>query len=886
MNTDTLRQKYLNFFARKAHKAIASTSLVPHDDPTLLFTTAGMNQFKKEFLGHITTFRRATTCQRCLRTDDLDKVGTTAYHHTFFEMLGNFSFGDYFKEEAILWAWEFLTQELKLNPEALWVSVYQDDYEAFSLWKDKAGFPEPKIVKLGPKDNFWPANAIEDGPNGPCGPCSEIFFDYGKDIGCKEADCKPGCNCGRFVEIWNLVFTQFNRKDKGVLEPLPNKNIDTGMGLERMASVMQGVKNNFEIDIFRPLVKAISDYRLSPPQSPACRTGRGQPTAETIDHRLINAIADHVRAITFAIYDGVMPSNEQRGYVVRKLIRKAGFHGYALGIKEPFLYALVHLVAQAFRAPYPELKDKVDAIAGVIQAEEKNFISTLEEAPRILAREFKDRIETRTGHIAFKLHDTYGIPLEITKAWTKKQGFEINEEEFNQDLRQQQERSKKFSKLTEGVFVGEALDVGVKESKFVGYHTLITKDAKILKILKDGKLVASVNSGETCHLILDKTPFYAQSGGQAGDKGKIVKGRNIFSVRDTQKQGRVHLHTGALESGKLKAGDSVSAQVDIDFRKAVARAHTATHLLQAALREVLGEHIKQAGSLVEADRVRFDFIHFEKLTDEDLKKIESLVEKNILSNHEILLKETTLTQAKKDKAIALFEEKYDDKVRVVTIGNVSKELCGGTHLESSAQVGLFKIISESSIAKGVRRIEALTGALAWSSVRHAQEHLALIADLCKVPVEKISPFIEEKINRVSSLEKELARVKLEVYKYDTDKLIAQSENLNGITFICSRYEDVDIGLLRQIVDLLKSKLSSYALCLAASLGANAALVIALSDDLTKKGFDASKAVKEVAALIDGSGGGRAAMAQAGGSNPQGIDKALGKFKEIILNQLT
>lgn len=875
MDTNTLRRKYLDFFASKGHKIVPSSSLVPQDDPTLLFTSAGMNQFKNEFLGQLTSFRRAASCQRCLRTDDLDKVGVTASHHTFFEMLGNFSFGSYFKEEAIAWAWEFLSEQLKLPANVLWVSVYEEDNEAHNIWKKKIGFPEERIVRLGPRENFWPANAILSGPNGPCGPCSEIFFDTErsrsvKDAGCKSSDCKPGCPCGRFVEIWNLVFTQFNRNDNGVLEPLPNKNIDTGMGLERMAAVLQGVKSNFEIDIFKPIIKAIFNYELS-----------------TINYQLINAIADHIRAIVFAIYDGIIPSNEQRGYVVRKLIRKSEFHGYSLGIKNPFLHQLAAVTADTFNLVYPELKNKVAEIANIIQQEEKNFISTLKEAPRILGLEFKGS-ESKIqgpGHVAFKLHDTYGIPLEITKSWARERGFEINEEEFNQDLREQQERSKKSSKLLEGVFVGRALKLALKKTKFLGYQKLRVDDAKILMVIADTKPAASVSAGESAQLILDKTPFYAESGGQIGDRGRILKGKNIFMVENTIKQGRVYLHSGKVESGKFKAGDLALVSVDADFRQAVTRAHSATHLLQAALREILGEHIKQAGSLVEADRLRFDFVHSEKIPGETLGRIEDLVQKNILGSYEVKVREATLEQAKKSRALAFFGDKYESKVRIVHIGDFSKELCGGTHLRNSSQAGLFKIISESSIAKGVRRIEAFTGALAWEALRRSQSRLDEISDLIKTTDDKIIAALEDKFSRLANLEKELLRLRLELFKHDANTLIDKAEAFGNTKIICHKYHDLGMDMLRQIADMLKSGLSSYAFCLAAAQDSRAWLVAGLSDDIVAKGLDAAKIIKEVAALTDGSGGGRKTLAQAGGSNIKQLDKALEKFREIIRGYL-
>ena len=892
MKTDILRKRYLDFFAKRAHKVIPSASLVPTDDPTVLFTSAGMAQFKNEFMGQVSDFNRAVSCQRCLRTDDLDRVGVTACHHTFFEMLGNFSFGSYFKEEAIQWAWEFLTEELKLKSEVLWVSVYQDDGEAYAIWSKKVNFPKERIVRLGAKDNFWPANAITDGPDGPdgpCGPCSEIFFDYGVDAGCKNADCKPGCSCGRFVEIWNLVFTQFNRVSKGVLEPLPNKNIDTGMGLERMASVLQGVQSNFEIDIFKPIIQSILDYRLL-----------------TIDYRLINAIADHARAVVFAIYDGVIPSNEERGYVVRKLIRKSEFHGYTLGIKEPFLHKLAPIVADIFFGAYPELKAKAKNIAEAIYLEENNFISVLRDAPRILKSEFKDNSSrlSAAGHTAFKLYDTYGIPLEITKAWAKENSFEINEEEFNQDLEKQKERSKKSSKISRGIFTpleagcrrqpsdasgvlpltgftASALISKLEETKFLGYQKLSLKEAKVLKIIKGGEGARSVGAGEACEIVLDKTPFYAESGGQVGDQGRIIKGNSIFEVEDTQKEGKVYIHRGRLVAGKLKSADLVNCQVSPARRKAISRAHTATHLLQASLRQILGSHVRQAGSLVEPDRLRFDFIHSDKISAENLRRIEDLVQEKILTGLEVSRRAMSLKTAKSSGAIALFNEKYEDKVCLVDIQDFSKELCGGTHLENSSAAGLFKIVSEGSIAKGVRRIEALTGKAAWEALTRVQEIITGLTHLTQSSEDKVLVLLEEKLKKLGNLEKEFSRLRLELFKRDTAELADKSEAVKGVRLICARYQDVDMGLLRQLVDLVKSKVSSYALCLGSSEVQKAWLAISLSADLADKGLDASKIIKEVAILIEGSGGGRANMAQAGGSNPAGLDKALEKFKEII-----
>lgn len=868
MDTNTLRKIYLDFFARRGHKIVPSSSLVPADDPTLLFTSAGMNQFKKEFLGGASNFKTAVSCQRCLRTDDLDKVGVTSYHHTFFEMLGNFSFGAYFKQEAIEWAWEFLHEELKLSVKVLWVSVYEEDAEAYNIWKNKIGFPEEKIVKLGPKENFWPANAIEDGPNGPCGPCSEIFFDYGENKECPSLDCKPGCPCGRFVEIWNLVFTQYNRREGGTLEPLPNKNIDTGMGLERMASVLQGVKSNFEIDIFKPIIQAVLIHHPS-----------------TINHQLINAIADHIRAITFAIYDGIIPSNTERGYVVRKLIRKAAFHGYTIGIKEPFLYKLAAVVANVFDRVYPDLKDKLSYIGDVILSEEKNFGSTLKSAPSILEREFKDSSKG-TGLFAFKLYDTYGIPFEITQGWLEKKGLKIDIEEFNRCLKEQKERSQKSSVISKSVFAQGALNLGAAKSKFLGYHNTVVKNAKILKIINEGKFIREIEEVQYCQFVLDKTPFYAEGGGQIGDRGSVSRAKNVFCVENTVKYGDVIMHHGKVESGKFKVNDLVSCEVNEDFRQAVARAHTATHLLQASLRKVLGEHIKQSGSLVSEDRLRFDFIHPEKIPLEYLKQIEDLVQENILNKHKVETKLTTFKNAKKLGALAFFGDKYESKVRMVNIGDYSKELCGGTHLANSSEIGLFKIVSESSIAKGVRRIEALTGRLAWNKIKDEQDSLSKIASLLKTPPNEIAFVLEDTFKKTLELEKELERLKFELLKCDIEKLIEKADDVHGVQLITKKYENIEIGLLRKMADLIRAKVSSFALCFAVVKDSRVSLLVVLSNDLVQAGFDAAKIVKEAALLIDGGGGGRQNIAEAGGSNAGGIEAAFTKFREIIKTEVS
>nr|MBP7216493.1 alanine--tRNA ligase [Candidatus Omnitrophota bacterium] len=650
MKADLIRTKFLEFFAARKHRIVESDSLVPAGDPTVLFTPAGMNQFKREFMGYDSGFKRAATSQRCLRTDDLDKVGKTSAHHTFFEMLGNFSFGDYFKKEAIVYAWEFLTEVLKIDPRTLWVSVYKDDDEAFSIWRDVVHIASEKIVRLGDKDNFWPQEAKTKGPNGPCGPCSEIFFDLGKQVGCAKDDCTPACNCGRFIEIWNLVFTQFNRKDDGSLEPLPNKNIDTGMGLERITAVMQGVTNNFETDLFQPLIKEITlKSKLALDQSDVLKKNS-------------YAIADHLRAIVFAIFDGVLPSNEERGYVIRKLIRKCVLHTRSLGVKQPLLYTLVPVLADIMKGAYPQLSAQREHIANIILSEEKNFIACLASSDKLCKEKFKAGQDSETtGRLAFELHDTYGIPLELTKNWLDKQKLPFSQQSFDQALMAQKLRSKTHSVMKGDVFSDAHQTLDVKETVFLGYNACVTK-AAIVKLLVQGKDVARINERDgLAQLVLNKSVFYPESGGQVGDTGLIEKGKSCFEVIDTKKIDKAIVHIGRVTKGSFKRKDIVIANVNQARRLSIARNHTATHLLQAALRTVLGDHVRQEGSLVAEEKLRFDFTHFKNIDEGQLNRIEALVNGFILDNQSLSVKETTLALAKKTKALAFFGEKYGSK---------------------------------------------------------------------------------------------------------------------------------------------------------------------------------------------------------------------------------
>jgi alanyl-tRNA synthetase len=868
MQADILREKFLSFFETRNHKIVESDSLVPKDDPTVLFTPAGMNQFKKEFLGFDSGFKRAATSQRCLRTDDLDKVGKTSAHHTFFEMLGNFSFGDYFKKEAIAWAWEFLTKELGIGSDKLWVSVYKDDDEAYGIWLKDIKISEEKIVKLGDKDNFWPAEAKTKGPNGPCGPCSEIFYDFGKDVGCGESVCDPSCSCGRFVEIWNLVFTQFNRKEDGILEPLPNKNIDTGMGLERLTAVMEGKQNNFETELFQPIINEI--MKGLPPQG------------AVPDKKLLYAIADHTRAVVFSIYDGIFPSNEGRGYVVRKIIRKAVSHLRTLGISKPFMNKLVPLVAQVMCKPYPELKDKQEDIAQVILSEEKRFLSALDDAPNIYKSVFSpyclaaktDSLVTEISKKVFELYDTYGIPLELTRDWIKSNGLDCNESVIENEFRLQKERSRSNSSMKGDVFNAKGLGLKLKESEFLGYKDC-SVESNILAIMKDGSEIEQISVGDSAQIILDKTCFYAESGGQVGDTGELVNGKNFFEVMDTKKIDNVFLHIGKVKSGVLKVGDKVTAKIDLERRKRIARNHTATHILQAALRKVLGTHVQQQGSMVSDEKLRFDFTHFKGLTKEELARVEEVSNSFISDKYTVEVDEMSLKEARDTKALAFFQDKYSDKVRVVSVGDISKEFCGGTHIQNISDIGLIKIISEGSVASGIRRIEAVTADSAKKFIKD-KERADAEEDKRKANAEKVRE--EEKLESAK---------KLDNAKESIPQIINKAVKLKGVNLVMFIEVGLDMNSLRAMVDMIKERVNSSVIALGSQDKASGkvSLVIGVTEDLFPKGFDASSLIRQIAPIIGGSGGGRKDFAQAGGVILDKLPLAFERLKDIISSTL-
>ncbi|MDP3730562.1 MAG: alanine--tRNA ligase [Candidatus Omnitrophota bacterium] len=849
MKADAIRQAYLDFFKSKNHEIIASDSLVPKDDPTLLFTGAGMNQFKEKFLGRNITYKRAVSSQKCLRTGDIENVGRTPRHHTFFEMLGNFSFGDYFKKEAILWAWEFFTKTLKIDPAKLWASVYKDDGEAYDIWKDVVKIPRDRIVRFGEKDNFWPSEAPSKGPNGPCGPCSEIFYDHGKDVGCGKPDCTPECDCGRFVEIWNLVFTQFDRQPDGNLKPLPSKNIDTGMGLERIAAVMQGVKTNFEIDIFRPIVEAIN------------KETERQRDKETTSN--INAIADHIRAVTFCIADGVMPSNEERGYVVRKLIRRAMSHAQDIEIKEPFLYKLVSVVADVMKSQYPEIMERKEDMAQVVKREEENFLNVLAtQLPKVQAafKELsKEKDPDRIARKAFDFYDTYGMPYDMLEEIAGKSGLRIDEKLFEALLEGQRQLSRSKTKIRGEIFTetfSKKIEALGLNTEFLGYEKAHA-EASVLAVLENGEI------------ILDKTPFYGESGGQAGDWGKIETKSGAVEVEDAKRIGQTIVHIGKVLRGKIEKGEKAKVSINEDVRRKIMSNHTATHLLQAALRKVLGGHVHQTGSLVDQDHLRFDFTHMKKMEPREIARVEEMVNLGIEKAIPVKKEIKDLEAAKRDGATALFGEKYSDKVRVVSIGDISKELCGGTHVDNTKDIGFFKITGESSIASGIRRIEAVT------------------AEAAKEWVEKQARRDKERIeaeNKKDENKKALsARLNEEIAKIDT--LIAKAPTFGNTKVVTAIINDLGMDGLRVLSDRIRSKAPSVVIVLAFNADEKASFMISLTNDLVGKGMKAADMAKELAKLLNGSGGGRPEFAQGGGKEPKKLKSAMEKIVEIIGKKL-
>ncbi|MDJ0939890.1 MAG: alanine--tRNA ligase [Woeseiaceae bacterium] len=864
MTSNELRQAFLDYFAEHGHEVVASSPLVPGNDPTLLFTNAGMVQFKDVFLGEDKrSYNRAATSQRCVRAggkhNDLENVGYTARHHTFFEMLGNFSFGDYFKREAIQYGWEFLTEKLGLPPERLWVTVFNDDDEAADIWLKEMKIDPKRFTRMGEKDNFWAM-----GDTGPCGPCSEIFFDHGPDVEGGPPG-SPDEDGDRYVEIWNLVFMQFDRSADGTMTPLPKPSVDTGMGLERIAAVMQGVHSNYDIDLFANLINAIADTL----------------GVDNDGNASLNVIADHIRACAFLIVDGVLPGNEGRGYVLRRIIRRAIRHGKKLGHDEPFFYKLVAPLAKEMGEAYPELGKSQAHVEKVLAKEERRFAETLHQGMEILEAAIADLDSKEIpGDVVFKLYDTYGFPVDLTADVARERGLAVDQAGFESAMRVQQEKAKAASKFAAS---GGASLKTAAETDFLGYDGT-DGVCKIVELYKDGEAVEVLNAGDDGIVILSTTPFYAESGGQIGDKGLLAEEGRLFRVDDTQKNGKAIVHYGAVEEGEFRVGQKVEAIVDADRRQSIVLNHSATHLMHAALRNVLGEHVTQKGSLVAPDRLRFDFSHYEPVTPDQLEEIERIVNDEIRANRGAEIRHMSYDDAIESGAMALFGEKYGDEVRVLRFGDFSVELCGGTHVDRTGDIGVFKITSEGGVASGVRRIEAVTGqgALEWIDGR--QSMLGEIASLLKSQPDQATIKVEQLLKRNKDLEKELAAAKQALV---TGQAVDHAENvqeISGIKVLATRMDGADAKTLRDAVDRFKDKLQSAIVVVGSVEGDKVRLAAGVTKDNTAK-IKAGDLIKPVAEAVGGKGGGRPDFAQAGGSNPAALDGALESVPGWVAEQL-
>lgn len=839
LTANQIRSLFLDYFRDHGHEIVPSSSLIPNNDPTLLFTNAGMVQFKDVFLGkEKRSYTRATSSQRCVRAggkhNDLERVGYTARHHTFFEMLGNFSFGDYFKREAIQFAWQFLTTVLGLPAEKLWVTVYEDDQEAADIWLNELKIDPDRFSRCGENHNFWSM-----GPTGPCGPCTEIFYDHGPHI----AGGPPGSpdeDGDRYIEIWNLVFMQYDRAADGVMTPLPKPSVDTGMGLERIAAVMQGVHNNYDIDLFRGLIKVIADLSHQ----------------KDLTNTSLRVIADHIRSSAFLITDGIIPSNEGRGYVLRRIIRRALRHGNKLGLTEPFFYKLVAPLVKEMGKAYPELAKAQSHIEKILRQEEEQFEVTLSQGLKLFEQTVKELSgKVIPGETIFKLYDTYGFPVDLTADIARERDLSMDFDGFETAMNQQRERSRQSSKFAAEYHVGANIET---PTEFVGYHDLLIDQAKIIAIYRNDKTMNSLNAGEKGSIILDKTPFYAESGGQVGDQGFLRADQNVFHVVDTQKQGNAFVHIGELEKGQLNVGDTILAEVDAEKRSAAVLNHTATHLLHMILRQVLGEHVIQKGSLVEPGRLRFDFSHPNALSSDEVKDIEQRVNQQIRQNHEAIVRITSPEEAIQSGAMALFEEKYGDEVRVVRFGD-SVELCGGTHAHHTGDIGIFKITSESGVAAGIRRLEAVTGdgALRWIETREKEWKQKL----------------QQSDERIRTLEKQLEQLKDKFANTLGQDLTSKARDISGVKILATQVDGIDTKSLRNTVDQLKNKLGSAVIALAVVKDNKVSVIVGVTKDYTNK-IKAGELVNMIAMQIGGKGGGRPDLAEAGGNQPENLNTAL------------
>ncbi|BCX80905.1 alanyl-tRNA synthetase [Methylomarinovum caldicuralii] len=861
LKTAEIRTQFLDYFRRQGHTIVPSSPLVPEHDPTLLFTNAGMVQFKDVFLGRETrTYTRAASCQKCLRAggkhNDLENVGYTARHHTFFEMLGNFSFGDYFKREAIGYAWEFLTKGLEIPPEKLWVTVYEEDDEAASIWLDEIRVDPKRFSRIGAPDNFWSMGDV-----GPCGPCTEIFYDHGPEVpggppGTPEADGD------RYVEIWNLVFMQYDRSADGTLRPLPKPSVDTGMGLERIAAVLQGVHSNYDIDIFQHLIRAAAKV----------------VGTDDLASSSLRVIADHIRASAFLVAEGILPANEGRGYVLRRIIRRAVRHGYRLGCRDLFFYKLVAPLGEVMGDAYPEIVAKRDQIERLLRREEERFAETLEQGMKILEDSLRKIQGKRLpGELIFRLYDTYGFPVDLTRDFALEHGIELDLEGFEREMEKQRQRARAAS----GFDAGHHKVIPIHaQTRFVGYDALRC-DARVLALLKDDAEAERLEAGDKGVVILDRTPFYAEGGGQVGDKGLIRAGEGtLFRVEDTKKQGDTWLHFGHVVQGTLSRGAAVVAEVDEEARNATALNHTATHLLHAALRRLLGEHVQQKGSLVEPERLRFDFSHFEPLSRAQLEEIERLVNQQIRRNLEVSAEVMAYDAALAAGAIALFGEKYGDRVRVLKVGDFSVELCGGTHVTRSGDIGFFKITGESGVAAGVRRIEAVTGEYAVRWAQQADRTLQALGELFRSPVDKLVDKARQSLEHSRRLEKELERLQAKLAAQAGGDLASRAVEVDGVKVLAAKVEGGDPKALRNTLDQLKNKLGSVVVVLATEKDGKVTLVAGVSNDLTDR-LKAGELVNFVAHQVGGKGGGRPDFAQAGGTAPEKLDQALASVVDWV-----
>ena len=871
-----LRKMFLDFFESKDHLAMKSFSLVPVNDNSLLLINSGMAPLKPYFTGaEIPPRKRVTTCQKCIRTGDIENVGKTARHGTFFEMLGNFSFGDYFKHEAIAWSWEFLTEVVGLDPNRLYPSVYLEDDEAFDIWNKEIGIAPERIFRFGKADNFWEHGA------GPCGPCSEIYYDRGKKYGCGKPDCTVGCECDRFIEVWNNVFTQFDNDGNNNYTELVQKNIDTGMGLERLATVVQDVDSIFDVDTIRSL------------RDKVCEIAKCEYQKDADKDVSIRLITDHIRSSTFMISDGIMPTNEGRGYVLRRLIRRAARHGRLLGVEGKFLADLSAVVIEGSKDGYPELEEKKEFIFKVLTQEEDQFNKTIDTGLKILG-EMEEALaaegkKTLTGADAFKLYDTYGFPLDLTKEILEEKGFDVDEAGFKAYMEEQRIQARNARKTTNymgaDATVYDEIDAAIT-TEFVGYDKL-TAESKVTVLTTETAIVEAITAGEAATVFVEETPFYATMGGQEGDKGVITVGDAEFVVSETIKlRGGKVGHVGKLTKGMIKVGDVVTLSVCAEGRNATCKNHSATHLLQKALKTVLGNHVEQKGSLVAPDRLRFDFAHFQAMTAEEMAKVEELVNKEIQAALPVVTEVMNIEEAKKTGAMALFGEKYADDVRVVSMGDFSKELCGGTHVANTSIIGSFKLVSEAGVAAGVRRIEALTGEGVFAYYKEIENKLAEIAKLVKGTPANAAEKVEHLLAEVKALQSENESLKSKAAKDALGDVMDQVVEVNGMKVLATKVDGVDMNGLRDLGDQLKEKIGEGIVVIASNVDGKVNLMATATDAAMKAGAHAGKLIKEIAKLVGGGGGGRPNMAQAGGKNPAGIDDAIEKAKEVAAAQLS